>query len=260
MIKINNIRKTYKSNGNTVHALKGINLDIEKGEIFGIIGLSGAGKSTLIRTLNRLEEPSAGKIIISDQNILDFNNKQLSEYRKKVGMIFQHFNLLKSRTVEGNIKLPLEIAKVDSHLIDKRVKELLELVNLTEKNKSYPSQLSGGQKQRVAIARALANNPKLLLCDEATSALDPKTTKNILNLLKSISTKLGLTVVLITHEMDVIKTICDRVAVIDDGLIVEQGKVEDVFNSPQEEITKEFLVHLPTINEKIVLLEGVKAC
>lgn len=251
MIYIKNANKIYP---NGLHAVKNINLHIKKGDIFGIIGLSGAGKSSLIRLLNRLEEPTSGEIIIDGVNIVSLNKKELLEKRKKIGMIFQHFNLLSSRTVGENVAFALEIANWKKSDIDKRVDELLELVELSEKKNSYPSQLSGGQKQRVAIARALANNPEILLSDEATSALDPKTTKAILELIKNIQKKLGLTVVMITHQMEVIRDICNKVAVMAQGEIVETGGVHHIFSAPQASITKELISHLPNDNETTVNL------
>ncbi len=251
MIYIKNANKIYP---NGLHAVKDVSLHVNKGDIFGIIGLSGAGKSSLIRLLNRLEEPTSGEIIIDGVNIVSLNKKELLEKRKKIGMIFQHFNLLSSRTVGENIAFSLEIANWNRKDIDKRVNELLELVELSDKKNSYPSQLSGGQKQRVAIARALANNPEILLSDEATSALDPKTTKSILELIKNIQKKLGLTVVMITHQMEVIRDICNKVAVMSYGKIVETGGVHHIFSAPQNNITKELISHLPNDNETIVNL------
>lgn len=244
MIKIENLNKIYETKNGAITALKNISLDIPKGEIFGIIGLSGAGKSTLIRTINRLEDPSSGKIIIDDVDITVLNSGDLRGLRKEVGMIFQHFNLMSSKTVYKNISFPLEISGMKKGDIDKRVLELLDLVGLSDKAHSHPSELSGGQKQRVAIARALANNPKVLLCDEATSALDPKTTKSILALLKDIQQRFELTIVLITHQMEVIREICDRVAIIESGEIVELGDVEDVFTNPKTDIGKAFISDL----------------
>jgi D-methionine transport system ATP-binding protein len=238
MIKITDLKKVYESDSGQITALDQINLEVRKGEIFGIIGLSGAGKSTLIRCMNLLEKPTTGSIMIDGREIVELQGSELRELRSSLGMIFQHFNLLMQRTVEGNVAFPLEIANVPKKDIRVRTKELLELVGLSDKAKAYPAQLSGGQKQRVAIARALANNPKVLLCDEATSALDPLTTKAILALLKDINIKLGLTIVLITHEMGVIKEICDHVAVIDNNHIVEAGTVIDVISTPASEAAK----------------------
>ncbi len=251
MIYLKNVNKIYP---NGLHAVKNINLHINKGDIFGIIGLSGAGKSSLIRLLNRLEEPTSGEIIMDEVNIISLNKKELLEKRKKIGMIFQHFNLLSSRTVEENIAFSLEIANWNKKDIRTRVDELLELVELSDKKNYYPSQLSGGQKQRVAIARALANNPEILLSDEATSALDPKTTKSILDLIKNIQKKLGLTVIMITHQMEVIRDICNKVAVMAHGEIVETGGVHHIFSAPQNSVTKELISHLPNDNETIVNL------
>lgn len=223
-----------------MHALQDISLEIEKGDVYGIIGQSGAGKSTLIRCLAGLVPPSAGRILFQGKDFASFDKHFLRTARKKIGMIFQHFNLLSSRTVAKNIAYPLEIAGMPQ---EERVEELLRLVGLEEKKNAYPAQLSGGEKQRVGIARALANYPEVLLCDEATSALDPKTTREILDLLHTINKKLDVTIVLITHEMEVIKRICNKVAVIDKGTIVEAGLVADVFWDPQHAITKHFLQH-----------------
>lgn len=247
MISIEKVNKIYP---NGFHAVKDVDLRIKKGDIFGIIGLSGAGKSSLIRLLNRLEEPTSGKIIIDGVDITSLSKHELLEKRKKIGMIFQHFNLLSSRTVGENVAFALEIAKWDKSKIKARVKDLLELVELSDKIDYYPDQLSGGQKQRVAIARALANNPDILLSDEATSALDPKTTKSILELIKNIQQKLGLTVVMITHQMEVIKEICNKVAVMSAGRIVESGGVHHIFSAPQSDITKELISYLPSTDEK----------
>lgn len=249
MIEIKNLSKIYKSKFSDVLALKDITLKINKGEIFGIIGLSGAGKSTLIRTINRLEEPTEGSIIIEGKDITKLDKTDLRNTRKEIGMIFQHFNLLSSRTVFQNIAFPLEINGYDKHFIEKRVNELLEVVELIDKKNVYPSQLSGGQKQRVAIARALANNPKILLCDEATSALDPKTTKAILNLLKKIQKEFNLTVVLITHQMEVIKEVCNRVAIIEAGRIIELNTIEEIFTRPKTNTAKAFISHIHRSSE-----------
>ncbi len=241
MIKLSQIVKTYDSPSGKVHALKGIDLNIAKGEIYGIIGLSGAGKSTLVRCINMLERPTSGNVIVDGQDMMKLSESELRDARKNIGMIFQHFNLLSSATVYDNIAFPLKLSNTSSADIAKKVEPLLELVGLKDKAKQYPSQLSGGQKQRVGIARALASDPKILLCDEATSALDPQTTKSILALIKDINKKFALTVVVITHEMQVIKEICDKVAVISDGIIAEKGSVLDVFTNPKHEITKEFI-------------------
>ena len=256
-IKIKNLVKKYQlNNGKELLAVNNVNLDIEQGDIYGIMGLSGAGKSTLIRLLNRLEEPTSGEILVKqeivdkkdntvtgyeDKNILKFNMKMLREYRKKTGMIFQHFNLLNSRNVAENVAFPLEISKWKKKDIEKRVDELLEIVGLSDKKLNYPEQLSGGQKQRVAIARALANNPKILLSDEATSALDPRTTNSILELLKDINKKFGITIILITHQMEVIKKICNKTAIMSDGQIIEKGETNEIFLNPKTDLAKEFV-------------------
>ncbi|MBU5292672.1 methionine ABC transporter ATP-binding protein [Anaerosalibacter bizertensis] len=252
MIKVEGLSKTYKNNNKEIYALKNINIEIKKGEIFGIIGLSGAGKSTLIRCLNRLEEPTNGKIFIDGKEITNLNNTDLRETRKDIGMIFQHFNLLSSKNVYQNIAFPLELEGLKKDEIDKKINTLLEYVDLEDKKFAYPSQLSGGQKQRVAIARSLANNPKILLSDEGTSALDPKTTKSILELLNKIRKEFGLTIVLITHQMEVIKDICDRVAIIEDGEIIELNTVEEIFANPKTKTATEFISTL-----KINTQEGV---
>ena len=248
MITLEKVNKVY-SNG--LHAVKDVSLKVNKGDIFGIIGLSGAGKSSLIRLINRLEEPTSGKIFINGENVLNLNKTELLERRKKIGMIFQHFNLLSSRTVEENVAFALEIANWNKNEIKERVAMLLDIVGLSDKAKYYPSQLSGGQKQRVSIARALANNPDILLSDEATSALDPKTTKSILELIKKIQQKFSLTVVMITHQMEVVKEVCNRVAIMSDGRIVEEGGVHHIFADPKNEITKELIsyVHQQTDTE-----------
>ncbi len=241
VIELSHIEKTYDSPAGPVKALKGIDLTIGRGEIYGIIGLSGAGKSTLIRCINMLERPTAGKVTVDGKDMTAMSGAELREARKNIGMIFQHFNLLSSATVYDNIAFPLRLAGKGAAEIQKKVTPLLTLVGLSDKAHQYPSQLSGGQKQRVGIARALASEPKVLLCDEATSALDPQTTKAILALITDINQKLGLTVVVITHEMQVIKELCDRVAVIENGIIAEEGSVLDVFTHPQKPITKEFI-------------------
>ncbi|NLL69856.1 MAG: methionine ABC transporter ATP-binding protein [Epulopiscium sp.] len=239
MIRIENISKEFTTQKEAFSAVKNVSIHIKKGDIFGIIGLSGAGKSTLVRCINRLEEPSNGHIYIDGQDITACTDTQLREMRKKIGMIFQHFHLLNRRTVEENIAFPLEISNIRHK--DERITELLHLVELEDKRNSYPSQLSGGQKQRVGIARALANKPSVLLCDEATSALDPKTTKSILELLKKINRELGVTMIVITHEMEVIKQICNKVAVMEGGSVVEQGSVIEVFTNPSHPVTKQFV-------------------
>lgn len=241
LIELKNLTKIYGEGPCAVEALKGVDLSVEAGEIFGVIGLSGAGKSTLIRCINRLEEPSGGQVTVDGRDMLALSDHGLRLARRQIGMIFQHFNLLSTRTASGNVAFPMEIAGRPRREIKPRVAELLELVGLSDKAGAYPAQLSGGQKQRVGIARALANSPKILLCDEATSALDPKTTKSILALIDDIKKNLGLTVVLITHEMKVITEICDRVAVMENGLIVESGPVIEIFPRPKMPITKSFV-------------------
>lgn len=240
MITLEKVEKTYFSKAGNIEALKPTSLEVEQGEIFGIIGLSGAGKSTLVRCINMLEKPTGGRVVVDGQEMTAMTETELRQARQHIGMIFQHFNLLASRTVRQNVAFPLEIQGKDKNFIDKKVDEMLELVQLQDRGDYYPSQLSGGQKQRVGIARALASDPKVLLCDEATSALDPATTKSILALLKEINEKLHLTIVMITHQMEVVKQICDRVAVIENGVIVEQGKMIDVFTNPQHPTTKAF--------------------
>lgn len=240
MIPILELQDVEKSYGNT-QALAGVSFSIEAKDVFGIIGLSGAGKSTLIRCLAHLVVPSSGRVLFQGENLAAMGKQQLRSFRKKVGMIFQHFNLLSSRTVAGNIAYPLEIAGVPQEKQKLRIEELLRLVGLEDKKDSYPAQLSGGEKQRVGIARALANFPEVLLCDEATSALDPKTTSEILALLKRINQDLGVTIVLITHEMEVVKQICNKVAVIEKGKIIEEGLVTKIFAEPGQATTKQFL-------------------
>lgn len=254
MITVERVRKVFHSKSGDVLAVKDVSLNIKEGEIFGIIGYSGAGKSTLIRLLNGLETPTSGAITIAGKDITKLKGAELRKMRQQIGMIFQHFNLLWSRTVRGNISFPLEIAGVPKKERQKRVDELIELVGLKGKEDAYPSQLSGGQKQRVGIARALANNPKVLLCDEATSALDPQTTDSILELLQDINEKLGLTIVLITHEMHVIRKICHRVAVMDGGEIVEIGPVLEIFKHPKKPITRRFVQQVaePEDSEEII--------
>ncbi|RNF39315.1 methionine ABC transporter ATP-binding protein [Planococcus salinus] len=244
MIELKQLTKIFDTGKGSLTAVDHVNLSIATGEIFGIIGYSGAGKSTLIRLLNGLEQPTSGTVQINKQNITDSKGLELRKARQKVSMIFQHFNLLWSRTVKENIEFPLEIAGVPKQKRQARVSELVELVGLTGRENAYPSQLSGGQKQRVGIARALANEPEVLLCDEATSALDPETTDAILDLLVDINKRLGLTIVLITHEMHVIRKICHRVAVMEGGKVVELGDVLEVFQSPKEEITKRFVAQV----------------
>lgn len=264
MIKLQHIDKIYHTSSGDLHALKDINLTINEGEIFGIIGLSGAGKSTLVRCINMLERPTSGKVIVDGQEMTALGEEQLRKARQNIGMIFQHFNLLSSRTVFGNIAFPLEIQGLDKAAIQKKVEPLLDLVGLKDRADHYPSQLSGGQKQRVGIARALASDPKVLLCDEATSALDPQTTESILNLLRDINKRLHITIVMITHQMNVVKEICDRVAVIENGEIIEQGSMVNIFTNPQKATTREFVASiqhndLPDFVRKLDIHKDYKA-
>ena len=238
MIEIKHLSKTFGVSGGTVDALKDISLTIPDGEIYGIIGMSGAGKSTLVRCINMLERPTSGDILIDGKNMTELSQKELREKRRDITMIFQGFNLLMQRNCLKNVCFPLELAGVKKADAEKRAAELLELVGLGDKFKSYPAQLSGGQQQRVAIARALATHPKILLCDEATSALDPQTTQSILSLIRDIHDRLGITVIIITHQMSVVEQICTRVAILDGGEVAEEGAVSDVFSSPKSEAAK----------------------
>lgn len=251
LIFIDNVSKSFKYGDKKTWAVKNVNLNVKKGEVFGIIGLSGAGKSTLIRCLNRLEEPTSGSITIDGVDITSLNKNQLRIARKDIGMIFQHFNLLSQKTVFENIAFPLELEGFSKDVIEKKVNKLLDYLELKDKKDSYPSQLSGGQKQRVAIARALVNDPKVLLSDEATSALDPKTTKSILALLNKIRKEFGLTIVLITHQMEVVKDICDKVAIIENGEIIEKNTVENLFQNPKTKTAKTFIRSLNSSMEVI---------
>lgn len=255
MIVLENITKRFELKGKTVEAVKDVNLTIDNGEIYGIIGFSGAGKSTLVRCINLLERPTEGRVLVDNVDLLSLSDKELLQQRKHIGMIFQQFNLMPSRTVAQNIALPLERSGLTKEAIGARVQELLEFVELGDKAERFPSQLSGGQKQRVAIARALATKPDILLCDEATSALDPQTTKSILDLLVKLNNQLGITVVVITHEMQVIKKICHRVAVMEQGRVVEEGKVFDVFSAPTQAITKAFINTTSNLSEIYGLID-----
>jgi len=252
MIKLKNISKTFRQKNKVLKALDDISLEIERGDIVGVIGFSGAGKSTLIRSVNLLEVPDEGQIILNGKDLTKLSRKALAQERKKIGMIFQHFNLLSSRTVFENIALPLELDHVSKEAIAQKVNELLQIVGLEEKANDYPKSLSGGQKQRVAIARALANNPYVLLCDEATSALDPATTQSILELLQDINNRLGITILLITHEMDVIKAICNHVAVVDQGKLIAKGTLTDILTDTEHPIIKQF-----TTNKTIRIPQSV---
>ena len=255
MIKIENVNKTFLMKKREIHALQNINLEINAGEIFGIIGYSGAGKSTLIRCINLLERPTTGSIIVDGEELTSLRSKGVREARRKIGMIFQHFNLMPSRTVLGNVLFALRKSEISKEEQRKKAIQLLELVGLSHRINSYPSSLSGGEKQRVAIARALVNDPKVLLCDEATSALDPETTASILKLLREVTQKLGVTIVLITHSMEVIKEICDRVAVIEGGKVKEEGHVLDIFSNPKSDVTKQFVAQSSGIEKVYELIE-----
>lgn len=254
MIEVKNLIKEFKLDGAEFKAVDNVSFSVERGQIYGIIGLSGAGKSTLVRCLNRLEEPTSGEIIVDGKNILDLSEKELLEERRQIGMIFQNFNLFMQKTVYQNIAYPLEISNVSKDKIDERVNELLKFIDLEEKKNAYPSELSGGQKQRVAIARSIATNPKILLSDEGTSALDPANTKVILELLKKVVATYKMTIVMITHQMEVAQDICDRIAVMDHGKIVEENETEQLFKNPKTALTRSFIQHLD-VAEKIVASE-----
>jgi len=241
MIKLTNIQVTFQEQNKQIHAVNNVSLHINRSEIFGIVGYSGAGKSTLVRVINLLQRPTQGEVVVGGQPLLNLSAKELRQARKKIGMIFQHFNLLRTRSVFENVYYPLRKSNLSKEKRKEKVLALLELVGIADKQGAYPSQLSGGQKQRVAIARALANDPEVLLCDEATSALDPQTTRSILKLLKKVNEQLGLTIVIITHEMEVIKEICHRVAVMDKGKIIETGDMVSIFSQPQEPLTRDFI-------------------
>ena len=262
-IEVKHLSKTFEQKGITVHALQDINLNIEAGDIYGIIGMSGAGKSTLVRCLNYLERPTEGEVLIEGKDLGSLNEKGLREQRSDIAMIFQHFNLLMQKSVLDNICFPLQIQGVKKKEARAKARELLKTVGLEEKEKAYPAQLSGGQKQRVAIARALAANPKILLCDEATSALDPQTTASILGLLKQINEQFGITIVIITHQMSVIREICNRVAIIERGALVEDGSVTDIFNHPKSKAAKELILRdrpdTEAAHEKNLLVEQLKS-
>lgn len=240
-IEVKGLTKTFTNKEKSIEVLKGIDLSVEKGEIFGIVGFSGAGKSTLVRCINRLEEPDSGTVIIDGEDITALNRNELNIRRRRIGMIFQQFNLFDSKTVRGNIMYALKHSKLSDAERERRIDEMLELVSLTDKRDAYPGELSGGQKQRVGIARALANNPDVLLSDEATSALDPQTTLSVLDLLKEINEKLGLTILMITHELEVVKYTCRRMAVMEAGILVEQGSVDEVFRDPKCDTAKSFI-------------------
>ena len=259
MIEFKHLSKRFSSASGMIDALQDVNLSIADGDIFGVIGFSGAGKSTLLRMVNRLEDPTEGEVLINGVNILAQSHDELRRMRKKIGMVFQQFNLLESRTVYENVALPLILNKTDAVQMERTVTTLLQFVGLSDKKDAYPSQLSGGQKQRVGIARALSTNPSILLCDEATSALDPVATEQILQLLKRINKELGITILIVTHEIDVIQKICNRVAVMELGRVVEQGSVLDVFSDPQKEITKRFVKTVIPNEVPQSVLEKLKA-
>ena len=251
MIKLENIDVTFKQGVKVVNAVKNVSLHVEPGDIYGIIGYSGAGKSTLVRTINLLQRPTKGNVVVNGVDLLKLKPKGLRAARKKIGMIFQHFNLMNTLSVFDNVGFPLKKSGKTKSEIEQKVLSLLELVGLEDKVNSYPRQLSGGQKQRVAIARALANDPDVLLCDEATSALDPKTTYSILELLQKVNIQLGITIVIITHEMQVVKEICNKVAVMEEGEVIEQGSVLEIFTNPERDLTKDFIDTATHINQGI---------
>ena len=251
IIQLKDIDVTFHNKGQTVTAVKNVSLTVNRGDIYGVVGYSGAGKSTLVRVINRLQQPTAGTVEVNGQDILGLPSKELRVARTKIGMIFQHFNLMASRTIADNVGYPLKGGTLTREERQKKVAHLLELVGLTEKATDYPAQLSGGQKQRVAIARALANDPEILISDEATSALDPKTTSSILELLKRLNQELGLTVVLITHEMEAVKEICNKVAVMDAGEIIERGDLVTIFSQPHEKLTQDFINTATQINQAL---------
>lgn len=255
-VVLKNIDVTFKNKAQTVNAVKNVSLEVEQGDIYGIIGYSGAGKSTLVRVINLLQRPTNGTVIVENQELTKLKPQELRQVRKKIGMIFQHFNLMKSRTVAGNIAYPLLATGLSKAEINAKVTHLLELVDLSEYRDAYPSQLSGGQKQRVAIARALANDPQVLISDEATSALDPKTTKSILELLKKVNEQLKITIVLITHEMQVVKEICHNVAVMEQGQIIERGPVREVFINPKTALAKDFIETSVNIKKALERIEA----
>ncbi|KRK78716.1 methionine ABC transporter ATP-binding protein [Companilactobacillus nodensis] len=241
IVQLKNIDVTFHNEGKTIEAVKDVSINVQKGDVFGVIGYSGAGKSTLVRVINLLQKPTAGEVIVNDQKLTELSAKDLRKARKNIGMIFQHFNLMRSLTVFGNVAFPLRDSKLSKQARKDKVNNLLELVGLSDRANNYPSQLSGGQKQRVAIARALASDPEILISDEATSALDPKTTTEILSLLGRLNKELGITIVIITHEMDAIKQICNRVAVMEEGKLIEEGDLLTIFANPKKKLTKDFV-------------------
>ena len=258
MLEIQNVSKIYKVKKKSVTGVDHVSLTIDNGEIFGIVGYSGAGKSSLLRCINLLEQPTDGQILIDGQDLTKLKGEQLRQARLKIGMIFQHFYLISQKTVGENIEFALKAANISKEKRNERVKELLHMVGLSDKKDVFPAQLSGGQKQRVGIARALANNPSILLCDEATSALDPTTTTSILRLLKKINRELGITIILITHEMDVVKEICDRMAIMQNGKVIEEGSVYDIFANPEKPLTQEFINSVVSFDIPPTILQNVK--
>lgn len=254
MIDLKDIDVVFRSDDRVVNAVKGVNIHVEAGEIFGIVGYSGAGKSTLVRTINLLQRPTSGSVHVNGLDMLALNASELRQARKKIGMIFQHFNLMEQRTIFENVAFPLKGSNLTKTQVAEKVAELLDLVGLQEKTDAYPNQLSGGQKQRVAIARALANDPDILLCDEATSALDPKTTSSILALLEELNQKLNLTIVIITHEMSVVKDLCHKVAVMEDGKVLEKGDIVNIFTNPQNALTREFINTATHFDQEIAIV------
>jgi len=254
IIQLKDIDVTFNNEGKVIEAVKDVSIDVQKGDVFGVIGYSGAGKSTLVRVINLLQQPTAGSVIVNNQNMLELSQKDLRKARRNIGMIFQHFNLMNSLTVYGNVDFPLRDSGLSKSERKEKIDKLLDIVGLADRANNFHSQLSGGQKQRVAIARALANDPEILISDEATSALDPKTTTEILSLLGSLNEKLGITIVIITHEMDAIKQICNRVAVMENGQLIEEGSLLSIFGDPKEQLTKDFVntsTHIGSVLDEI---------
>lgn len=258
MIEVLNLKKTFNTSEKEFNAVDDVSFKVDRGEIYGIIGLSGAGKSTLVRLLNRLEEPTSGKVIIDDVDITSLKQKELLEARKEISMIFQHFNLFNQKNVYENIAYPLKLQNIPKNEIEKRVNELLDFIGLRDRAKSYPSQLSGGQKQRVAIARALSTNPKVILSDESTSALDPQNTQQVLEILRKSVDKYKTTIIMITHQMEVAKDVCDRIAVMENGKIIEENSVEELFKNPKTDVTKNFIRKLIEEDEEEIITDDFK--
>lgn len=258
MIQFEKVSKVYQHNGNDLRAVDGVDFTVHKGEIFGVIGFSGAGKSTLIRLVNLLERPSEGRVLVNGEELTQLPKPDLRKVRKRIGMIFQHFNLLESKTVHHNVAFPLSLSGTPKKEVDQRVNEILEFVGLTDKAKQYPEELSGGQKQRVGIARALATSPDILLCDEATSALDPETTKSILKLLRRVRDEYGITILMITHEMNVVREVCDRIAVMESGRVIEKGSIFDLFSNPQHPTTQNFVRTVMENDIPASILNGIE--